>query len=333
MNFLVIGLGSAGQRHLRVLQKSWENKAKIYAYRGSHKRGLISEGLDNENFSINPIDFYKATEINTISELSTNTWDLAIIATPPDSHYLYVKKIIKNSKRILVEKPLSTKATEALSIINLAKCNSIPVITGYQMVFHPFHNFVKANLCHIGEIKSCATIFREDLSLMNQFRSMENHHLSKPEGGGVFLSLSHDLDFVLSVFDQSFAENIYFTDRIFSNNGSLVECTFKGTVLFQPKNVNLTSEFSILPGLTIRTGEIQGSCGSIHWDFTSGLIELREHNGTTVKSFSCFFDKDDLFKRQIENILSLGTYSNYWQNNLNRAKFIVEASARIMNCV
>ena len=329
MNFLVIGLGSAGQRHLRVLHKFWENKANIYAYRGSHKRGLISDGLDHENFSINPIEFYKAIEINTIAELSTNTWDLVIIATPPNSHYIYLQKIIKNSKRILVEKPLTVKATEALNIINLAELNNIPVITGYQMAFHPFHNFVKANLSHIGEIKSCATVFREDLSLMNPFRSMENHHLSKPEGGGVFLSLSHDLDFVLTVFDQSFAENILFTDKIFLNNGSLVKCTFKCTIWSQPKNVNLKSEFSILPGLTCRTGEIQGSRGSIHWDFTSGIIELREHNGKIEKSLSCLLNKDDLFRRQIEYVLSLGTYSSYCQNNLDRAKFIVEANNRI----
>ena len=329
MNFLVIGLGSAGQRHLRVLHKFWENKANIYAYRGSHKRGLISDGLDHENFSINPIEFYKAIEINTIAELSTNTWDLVIIATPPDSHYIYLQKIIKNSKRILVEKPLTVKVTEALNIINLAELNNIPVITGYQMAFHPFHNFVKANLSHIGEIKSCATVFREDLSLMNPFRSMENHHLSKPEGGGAFLSLSHDLDFVLTVFNQSFAENILFADKIFSNNRSLVKCTFRCTIWSQPKNVNLQSEFSILPGITCRTGEIQGSRGSIHWDFTSGMIELREHDGKIEKSLRCLLDKDELFRRQIDNVLSLGNYSNYCQNNLNRAKFIVEANNRI----
>jgi len=329
MNFLIIGLGSAGQRHLRVLQKFWENKANIYAYRGNHKRGLISDGLDHENFSINPIEFYKAKEINTIAELSSNTWDLVVIATPPDSHYIYLQKIIENSKRILIEKPLTIKPTEALNIINLAELKNIPVITGYQLAFHPFHNFINANLSLIGTIKSCTTVFREDLSLMNPFRSMENHHLSKPEGGGAFLSLSHDIDFVLTVFNRSFAENILFTDTIFSKNGSLFECTFKCTIWAQPENINLKSEFSILPGDTCRTGEIQGSRGSIHWDFTSGIIELRDHNGKIEKSLSCLSEKDDLFRSQIENVLSLGAYNNYCQNNLNRAKFIVEANNRI----
>ena len=84
-----------------------------------------------------------------------------------------------------------------------------------------------------------------------------------------------------------------------------------------------------MPGVTCRTGEIQGSRGSIHWDFTSGIIELREHNGKIEKSLSCLLNKDDLFRRQIEYVLSLGTYISYCQNNLNRAKFIVEANNRI----
>ena len=84
-----------------------------------------------------------------------------------------------------------------------------------------------------------------------------------------------------------------------------------------------------MPGITCRTGEIQGSRGSIHWDFTSGMIELREHDGKIEKSLRCLLDKDELFRRQIDNVLSLGNYSNYCQNNLNRAKFIVEANNRI----
>jgi predicted dehydrogenase len=329
MNFLVIGLGSAGQRHLRVLHKSWGNKANMFAYRGNHKRGLISDGLDYENFSINPIEFYKAKEINTINELSTNTWDLVVIATPPDSHYTYIRKIISNSKRILVEKPLTIKATEASNIIELAKHNNIPIITGYQMVFHPFHNFIKNNLSCIGEIKSCATVFREDLSLMNPFRNMENHHLSKLEGGGAFLSLSHDLDFVLTVFDQSLAENIFFTDIVFSNNGLLVECTLDCTIWSKPKHVNLQSKFSILPGQTLKTGEILGSHADIYWDFIEGIIEVRQHSGKKGESLNYLSDKDYLFKYQIEKVLSLKTYSNYCQNNLSRAKFIVETNSRI----
>lgn len=76
MNYLIIGLGSAGQRHLRVLHKFLGNKENIYIYRGDHKRGLISDDLQHENLSLNPVEFYNASEINTIAELAEKPGNL-----------------------------------------------------------------------------------------------------------------------------------------------------------------------------------------------------------------------------------------------------------------
>ena len=329
MNFLIIGLGSAGQRHLRVLHKFLGNNANIYIYRGNHKRGLISDDLHHENLSINPVEFYNASEINTIAELAEKTWELVIIATPPDSHYFYAEKLITNSRRIFIEKPLTVNTLEALKILNLAEFNNVPILVGYQMAFHPFKVFIKNNINNICEIKSCITVFSEELSSMNPFRSMESHYLSKPTGGGAFLSLSHDLDFLLAIFNQTFADDIFFTNVKFSSNGALAECTLNCTIRLEANKVNIFSKFSILPGLTCRTGQIQGSRAVIEWDFISGIIELKEHDGRTKNNLSCSVDKDELFKSQLENVLRLENYDEYCQSNLHRAKFIVETNTKI----
>jgi predicted dehydrogenase len=329
MNFLIIGLGSAGQRHLRVLYKFFGSDSNIYVYRGNHKRGLISDDLSNENFSINPVEFYDANEINTMTELLEKTWELVIIATPPDSHYFYAEKLIKNSKRIFIEKPLTVNTLEALKIINLAELNNVPISVGYQLAFHPFTVFIKNNINNIGEIKSCNTVFSEELSSMNPFRSMKSHYLSKPTGGGAFLSLSHDLDFLLIIFNQTFADDIFFTNVKFSSNGSLTECTLDCTIRLKANKINISSKFSILPSPTCRTGRIQGSRAVIKWDFISGIIELKEHNGRTKNNLICSVDKDVLFRSQLENVLKLENYDEYCQSNLNRAKFIVEANTKI----
>jgi predicted dehydrogenase len=331
MKFLVIGLGSAGQRHLRVLNKFFGRNANIYVYRGNHKRGLISEDLNSENFSINPVKYYNAIEIYTIVEIVEKTWDLVIIATPPNYHYFYIEKIIASSKRILIEKPLTVNATEALRVMNLAQINNVPILVGYQMTFHPFKVFIKNNINEIGEVKSCSTVFNEDLSLMNPFRSMESHYLSKSTGGGVFLSLSHDLDFLLTIFNQTFADDIFFTNTKFSNNGSLVECNLRCTIWLESNKLNVSSKFSILPGPTVRTGQIQGLRAGIEWDFSSGIIKLKGHTGKTENILNCLADKDELFRSQIENILNLENYNEYCQNNLSRARFIVEANTKMNN--
>jgi len=331
MNFLVIGLGSAGQRHLRVLTKFFGTNANIYVYKGDHKRGLISDDLSNENFSINPIEYYKATELYTTTELLEQTWELVIIATPPDSHYFYAEKLITNSKRILIEKPLTINSLDAYKILNFAEVNDVPVLVGYQMVFHPFMVFIKKNMNNIGEIKSCTTDFTEKLSSMNPFRSMESHYLSKPTGGGAFLSLSHDLDFLLKIFNQTFANDIFFTGVKFLNNGSLAECTLNCKVQVEENKLNILSKFSILPGATCRTGQIQGSKAVIEWDLMRGIIELKDLGGESKNRLICTVDKDELFRSQLENILRLDNYDEYCQSNLGRAKFIVEANTKLHN--
>ena len=201
MNYLVVGLGSAGQRHLRVLNKYFGSHANFSVYKGDHNRGLIAGDLSSEDFSINPTDYYHAEEVPVMAELLGKTWDLVVIATPPDSHCFYVELLIKYSRRILIEKPLSIDPNEALKIANLAEINNIPILVGYQLAYHPLNAFIRENITSVGSIESCTTVFKEDLLSMNPFRSMENHYLSKPTGGGVFLSLSHDLDFILKTFN------------------------------------------------------------------------------------------------------------------------------------
>jgi len=329
MNCLVVGLGSAGQRHLRVLNKFFNSQANIFVYKGNHRRGLISEDLSSEDFSINPSAYYHAEEVHSAGELLGKTWDLVIIATPPDSHYFYVDLLIETSKRILIEKPLTINPDEALKIINLAESSQIPILVGYQLVYHPINAFIQDNINSIGYIESCSTVFNEDLLSMNPFRTMENHYLSKSTGGGAFLSLSHDLDLILRTFEQTFARDIVFSGTKFSNNQSLVECTLNCNIQFQSRTVNLTSEFSILPKPICRTGKILGAQGSIKWDFVKGEIALTSYNQQTGKRLSFLPNKDELFKSQIGKILSLNDCDEYCQVNLGRARFIVEANSKI----
>ena len=329
MNYLVVGLGSAGQRHLRVLDKFFSSKANIFIYKGNHSRGLISDDLSSEDFSINPSNYYHAEEVHSTGELLGKIWDLVIIATPPDSHYFYVDLLIETSKRILIEKPLTINPDEALKITNLAERLQIPILVGYQLVYHPINAFIQENINSIGYIESCSTVFNEDLLLMNPFRSMENHYLSKPTGGGAFLSLSHDLDLILRIFEQTFARDIVFSGTKFSSNQSLVECTLSCNIQFRSRTVNLISEFSILPNPTCRTGQIIGAQGSIKWDFVKGEIALIVHNQQMEKKLSFSAIKDELFKSQIEKILSINHTNEYCQVNLGRARFIVEANSKI----
>lgn len=326
MNFLVIGVGSAGQRHLRVMRDFYGEQAKIFAYRGRHARGLIARDLLTENFEVDPIRHYGAIELKTLSELQTKSWDLVIIATPPDSHLKYTKLVAAFSRRIIIEKPLSVKVPDAEEMYLLAKSYNIPIRVGYQMMFHPLRKEILKSIPLIGIIESCSTIFNEDIALMNPFRSMNTHHLSSPEGGGVFLSLSHDLDLMLSIFDQTNVQRVSFTGNRYSDEGVLQECILHCVINANKTILNMTNKFSILPSATQRSGNIRGSMGHITWNLIDGSFQVSGASGEFISETSFQAKKDDLFQMQIEDILNVEHLTDTCSSNLDRAIFITKIS-------
>jgi len=116
MRFLVIGLGSAGQRHARVMRKVFP-EAEIDVFVKGRKVGLISKDLTSINLSESPTQHYKLNDIESIPK-TANFYDLAVIATPISSHYEYFQMIFDCSRRILIEKPIARTLDESLLISN-----------------------------------------------------------------------------------------------------------------------------------------------------------------------------------------------------------------------
>lgn len=64
-------------------------------------------------------------------------WDMAIVATPTDSHYAICKDLMKTGKPFLCEKPLSRNLKECE---DLAECKTGYVVNNYQFLIHPYEN-------------------------------------------------------------------------------------------------------------------------------------------------------------------------------------------------
>ncbi len=91
----------------------------------------------------------------SIEEAVKNNYDGYIVSTPSFTHASLAMKIIKNSKPILIEKPLSTSVKEAENIkLQLEKYNS-KLLVGHLLLFHPAIQKIKSLILNgkIGEIK------------------------------------------------------------------------------------------------------------------------------------------------------------------------------------
>lgn len=177
---LIIGLGSIGHRHYKILKK--------------FKR--ISE---IKVVSKRKIKLIKSIDFNKSSLLSYNP-DYIIISTETSKHFSNLKVInsIFKNKIILVEKPLFDKKNQKIKLKNR-------VFVGFNMRFKPILQFIR-KLINIDKNDSLlsANIFCG--SYLPEWRKnihySKSSSASKKSGGGVNNDLSHEIDTISWLFGE-----------------------------------------------------------------------------------------------------------------------------------
>lgn len=324
MNILVIGLGSAGQRHLRILSSHFKETSDIYVYRGEHKRGLISSNLQEENMDLDPIQFYSAKELLYREDFQKLKWDLSIIATPPKSHLEYFEAIFSNSNRVLIEKPVSTDLVSSRAIQEITTMNNKSVLIGYQIIFHELVQILLKYINDLGDIESCKIVFIESLAEMNPFRQMHTHHLANPEGGGVFLGLSHDLDLALFLFGVNGYQDLNFTNILRNSVEAIIECDLSVKLCSSKGLIPTRASFSISDKSKKRTLTINGSKARLELNLVSQMITVSNYHGEIIDIKNLVIDKDLLFLDQDKYLLGINEFNSFCENNLNRSMLIAE---------
>jgi predicted dehydrogenase len=316
MNFLIVGLGSAGQRHARVLRKFYP-KSKIFAYRGNHYMGLIDKNLQNIDPNIDPNIYYCLTELKSLEKFSQPI-DLAIIATPADTHSIYAEKVWDYSQRILVEKPISNCKVESRALYEKAITDHKIIFIGYQHNFNPILKKVKSIFSTYEQWKTLSCEFHESLLKMNDFRDMRKHHMANPKKGNALLALSHELDFVYQLFPDSW--NVI-QSKLYSS-GSLNEAldVYELVGLYNHHQTQIEFSVSLNFGNVnkSRKGFLIGQNISLSWD----LVEKTLNLGSRIETFN--YTADDLILKEINYVLSKQEFDQELKISLKRALKIIE---------
>jgi predicted dehydrogenase len=196
--------------------------------------------------------------------------DAVYVATPPESHAYYTKKIIESGKPVYVEKPMAHSYQECLEMINIAEKHNIPLYVAYYRRMLPYFIKVKELLdSHaIGEPR---TFF---INLFLPPRKEDHDRMNPPwrvksniAGAGYFYDMgAHQIDLIDFFFGP-----IAWTKGVSKNQAGLYEVEDMVAAIFGYDN-----------GLT----------GTGQWIFTthtSAKTDLFEIIGSEGKiSFSSF---------------------------------------------
>ena len=63
--------------------------------------------------------------------------DAVVVATPVHSHYRLAKAALEAGKHVMVEKPITAKASQARELVDLAKKNGLTLMVGHTFVYNP----------------------------------------------------------------------------------------------------------------------------------------------------------------------------------------------------
>jgi predicted dehydrogenase len=83
------------------------------------------------------------TSINVGDVLSDSEVDAVVIATDVPTHFEIVQKSLQAGKHTYVEKPMTSKASEAKVLVELAKQNGLKLMVGHLLEYHPAVNYLK----------------------------------------------------------------------------------------------------------------------------------------------------------------------------------------------
>jgi predicted dehydrogenase len=184
MKFLIAGLGSIGQRHLRNLISLGEKDIILYR--------TNKGALENKEFTHIPI-------VSDLRSAFDQKPDAVIISNPTSLHLDVAIPAADAGCAILIEKPLSNSMDNIDKLKMAAKNNSARILVGFQFRFHS--NLRKiANLLNekkVGEPVFVRAHYGEYLPAWHPWEDYRQSYSARADlGGGVIFTLCHPLDYL-----------------------------------------------------------------------------------------------------------------------------------------
>lgn len=284
MNFLIIGCGSIGKRHIRNLISIGINKDNLNCV----------ETRDDRIKEVNDYGI-KNTFKNLDDAIDKKKYDAAIVCSPTSMHIDQCIKLSEKKIHLLIEKPLSRDLHNIDKLIENVKKNNLVVLMAYVFRFSPQVQKMKELIDKkiIGKIYYARGEFSEYLPDWHPYEDYRSFYMAeKSLGGGSILDQSHIFDLVhylLGEFKTVKALNRKISD-LEVNADDISE------LIVELKNGIVASLHTDIFGRKHEKFlEIKGSEGNIKWDFYKNEVSFYDPKEKELKIYSKFSTDSNIF--------------------------------------
>ncbi len=262
---LIVGFGSIGQRHLRVVREALP-AADIRVLRRS--------------ITTAPIEGVRAvyTQMQDALEFAPQ---MAVIASPASEHLRAATALVEQGCHVLIEKPLCLPDDEDANLINACKHKpGVVVQVGYNLrqlsSLGRFRQLIRENA--LGKVLSVRCEVGQYLPGWRPGRDYRSSaSAQRALGGGVLMELSHELDYLQWIFGRCEWVSAYL------GRHSALEIDVEDTAQLWLGHASTDGNSGAVTALCMdfyrhdTTRRCTAICerGSLAWDALSGQIELR----------------------------------------------------------
>ena len=248
----VVGLGSIGRRHLRLLRR-FRPDLKLFAVRSGHGGACPEEELVDAT-------------VSSIGDAIRIGVEAAIVASPSPFHIPQAIELASSGVSLLIEKPLSDGCQDLARLQRVVHQNNVVVLIGYMFRYDQAARLFKEKLESdlVGSVLSASIECRSYLPDWRPERDYrESASAQRKLGGGVLLELSHELDYANWFFGP-----MRYLQASFGSSKSLGIDVEESVDLLLESNsgVSIQAHLDFHSRFPRRLCAVQGVRGELYWD-------------------------------------------------------------------
>ncbi len=280
----MIGAGSIGERHIGILQKLGFSNILVYRQRLLPYRNINGDSV---------------TTITNWNEVIHHHPFAAVICTPTHQHVQQLADCIKAGMHVLVEKPISAENIKLDFFRELLQQKQpLHVQVAYMLRYHPFSKEVMQTIETgiYGPLLRAQSYWADYLPNWHPWEDYRESYAAKKEmGGGVALTLSHDLDFMCFVA-QSLPAKWYANKQYLSPLEVNVESA-ADFILEYPGGVCCNVHVNFFEKAARRFYRIVFEHASIEYNYLTNIATI-ETPGETIQREYKGFERNQMFEAQ-----------------------------------